>query len=99
MAANDTKTQQPEDPANLPAATEVSTSGAPVQIVPDVDLSHPAVDDNPRARTSVVQNAIDFNDPTISGADAVVNNLNAQGVPTKSAEEVAADTKKEKKGR
>ncbi|MBN6819526.1 hypothetical protein JRF84_07975 [Methylobacterium organophilum] len=85
--------EQPKDPANLPAATEVSTSGAVQQVVPDVDLSHPAVDDNPRARTSVVQNAIDFNDPTISGADAVVNNLNAQGVPTKGGEEAAADVK------
>ncbi len=80
MAENDTKNQeQPKDPANLPAATEVNTSGAVQQVVPDVDLSHPAVDDNPRARTSVDQNRIDFNDPTLSGAEAVEANLKAQG--------------------
>ena len=83
MAENDTQNQdQPKDAANLPAATAVSTSGAPVQVVPDVDLSHPAVDDNPRARTSVTQNAIDFNDPTVPGHQAVAEALTAQGVPT-----------------
>jgi hypothetical protein len=98
MAENDTKTQeQPKDPANLPAATEVSTSGAVQQIVPDVDLSHPAVDDNPRANTSVVQNKIDFNDPTIPGHQAVAESLNEQGVPTKDVEEAAADDKKSAK--
>lgn len=94
MAGSNTSTETPNDPANLPAGTEVNPSGAVQQVVPDVDLSHPAVDDNPRARTSVTQNAIDFNDPTISGADAVVQNLNAQGVPTKGAEEAAEDAKK-----
>lgn len=90
MATNSTKPQdQPTDSANLPAATEVSTSGAPQQIVPDVDMSHPAVDNNPRARTSVVQNAIDFNDPTIPGHQAVAESLSAQGVPTKDVEDMA----------
>ncbi len=101
MAENDTKNQeQPKDPANIPAATEVNTSGAVQQIVPDVDLSHPAVDDNPRARTSVDQNRIDFNDPTVPGHQAVAEALTEQGVPTKDVEEAAADEKKAaKKGR
>lgn len=61
--------------ANIKPATAVNTSGAPQQIVPDVDMSHPAVDDNPRAKTTVDQNRIDFNDPTLSGAEAVEKNL------------------------
>lgn len=69
---------QPE-PANLPPAKTVDAAGAPQQIVPDVDLKHPAVDDNPRADTTVTMNQIDFNDPTVSGADAVAANLKAQG--------------------
>lgn len=74
-------------PANIAAATEFSTSGAPVQVVSDVDPSHPAVDDNPRANTTVDQNRIDFNDPTISGADAVARSLADQ------APAAEADTK------
>lgn len=57
--------------ANLPAATEFDAAGAPQQIVPDVDVNHPAVDANPRANTTVEQNKIDFNDPTIPGHVAV----------------------------
>lgn len=66
-------------PANIAPATEFSTSGAPVQVVSDVDPTHPAVDDNPRANTTVDQNRIDFNDPTISGAEAVEANLKNEG--------------------
>lgn len=80
-------------PANIPAATEIDPSGAPRQIVPDVDMGHPAVDDNPRANTTVDQNKIDFNDPTVPGHDAVADALNAQGVPTKSGQEAAASVK------
>lgn len=64
--------------ANIAPATEIDPSGAPHQIVSDVDLSHPAVDDNPRANTTVEQNRIDFNDPTLSGSEAVAKNLDAQ---------------------
>ena len=53
MAENDTANQQPTDPANLPPATEVNTSGAAQQVVKDVDLDHPAVDDNPRGGRSL----------------------------------------------
>ena len=56
-------------------ATEIDPSGAPIQIVPDVDLGHPAVDNDPRANTTVDQNRIDFNDPTLDDAEAVEKNL------------------------
>jgi hypothetical protein len=65
--------------ANIAPATEFAPSGAPVQTVPDVDPSHPAVDDNPRADTTEDQNRIDFNDPTLSGSEAVEKNLKQQG--------------------
>lgn len=60
-----------------PAET-VDAAGAPQQIVPDVDMSHPAVDDDPRKNTTAEQNKIDFNDPTLSGPEAVEQNLKAQ---------------------
>lgn len=75
----------PEKPANIKPATEVEASGAPDQVVPDVDMSHPAVDDNPRANTSLAQNRIDFNDPTLSGAEQTAANLRKQGVPVAEA--------------
>lgn len=65
-------------PAEIAPATEIDTSGAPQQIVPDVDLDHPAVDSDPRAGTSVEQNKIDFNDPTLTGQEAVQKNLDEQ---------------------
>lgn len=67
-----------KNPADIKAAKEFAPSGAPVQTVPDVDPNHPAVDANPRANTTVEQNRIDFNDPTISGAEAVAQNLKDQ---------------------
>lgn len=74
---------------NVDAATTIDTSGSPQQIVPGVDMDHPAVDNDPRKGTSDEQNQIDFNDPTISGADAV-----AQALGFKTADEAAADSKK-----
>jgi hypothetical protein len=41
-------------------------------------MSHPAVDNDPRANTTARQNRIDFNDPTIEGHEAVEQNLKAQ---------------------
>lgn len=64
--------------SNIPAATEFDPSGAPIQAVADVDPSHPAVDANPRENASEKQNRIDFNDPTISGSDAVAKALGYQ---------------------
>ena len=57
--------------ANLDPATTISTSGAPVQIVPDVDMGHPAVDANPRERSTEKMNRIDFNDPSLPATEAV----------------------------
>jgi len=42
-------------------------------------MDHPAVDNDPRAGTTVEQNRIDFNDPTLEGHEAVERNLKAQG--------------------
>ena len=66
--------------ANVAPATGIDTSGAPQQIVDDVDLSHPAVDANPRANTTVAQNRIDFNDPSLDSSEAVAKMLREQGV-------------------
>lgn len=79
MAIKKTETKTEEKKANIAPATSFAPSGAPVQTVPDVDPSHPAVDDNPRADTTEDQNRIDFNDPTLSGAEAVAKNLEKQG--------------------
>jgi hypothetical protein len=53
----------PAEGSGIAPASAFSTSGAPVQIVPDVDPSHPAVDNDPRANTTAEMNKIDFNDP------------------------------------
>lgn len=72
----DTKTAK--KPTNgIAPATDIDTAGAPQQIVPDVDMAHPAVDADPRAGTTAEQNRIDFNDPTIEGHEAVEKNLSA----------------------
>jgi hypothetical protein len=74
-------------PANIPAATEFDAAGAPKQIVPDVDVNHPAVDNDPRAGTTVEQNKIDFNDPTVSGQVAVERALGYKSAEDHPAEE------------
>ena len=63
--------------AHVAPATDFSPSGAPYQVT-DIDVNHPAVDNDPRAGTTIEQNKIDFNDPTITGAEAVEKNLNDQ---------------------
>lgn len=60
--------------AGVAPATGFAPS-APLQTVPDVDPAHPAVDNDPRADTSVDQNRIDFNDPTKSSEEAVAEQL------------------------
>jgi hypothetical protein len=64
--------------SSIAAATEFSPSGAPRQ-TSDIDPEHPAVDNDPRSDTTSTQNRIDFNDPNLSGAEAVQKNLEAQG--------------------
>lgn len=63
--------------SGIPAATSFSPSGAPHQTA-GIDVDHPAVDNDPRARTTAEQNWIDFNDPKLSGAEAVEKNLKSQ---------------------
>ncbi|MGA0561704.1 hypothetical protein ACO2RV_04585 [Ancylobacter sp. VNQ12] len=71
-------TPEGEKPANISPADSFSPSGAPNQTVPDLDLSHPAIDANPRAGTVEAQNRIDMNDPHLSGAAAVAKNLKGE---------------------
>jgi hypothetical protein len=75
LAAIDDALGTPGGPA---PATEFEASGAPHQIVSDVDPAHPAVDADPRANTTAEQNRIDFNDPTLTSQEAVEQNLAAQ---------------------
>lgn len=73
----DTAQAKPDD---LSPATEVAASGALIEpeIVERVDTDHPAVDNAPRKGQPAVSNQIDFNDPSKSDAEAVVDNLKAQ---------------------
>lgn len=63
--------------AGIPAAKTFAPSGAPEQRT-DVDPTHPALDANPRAGTTELQNRIDLNDPSLSGSEAVEANLKKQ---------------------
>lgn len=62
---------------DLAPATDVAASGALIEptIVERIDTSHPAVDNEPRKGAPKLSNQIDFNDPTISQAEAVEQNL------------------------
>ena len=64
--------------AEIAPATDIDTSGAPQQIVPSVDLDHPAVDNDPRANTTERMNRIDFNDPVKPGHEVVAEAINSQ---------------------
>ena len=64
-----TKNKAPADKPetdDLAPATEFAASGAVIEpaIVDRVDMSHPSVDDNPRAASTPEMNAIDFNEPS-----------------------------------
>lgn len=77
-----------EKPANVKPADGFTPSGAPDQVVPEVDGGHPAVDANPRAGTTEGQNQIDFNDPTKPGHEVVAEQL---GLKTSSDESEKKD--------
>lgn len=83
----------PAEPDKLSPATseDLEASGALVEptIKDRVDTKHPAVDDEPRKGLPETSNRIDFNDPTISGADAV-----AQALGFKTEAEAAANAEK-----
>ncbi len=66
--------------AGIAGSDDLEASGA---IIEDgakemVDMKHAAVDDNPRANTTVAMNQIDFNDPTLSMEEAVEGNLKSR---------------------
>ena len=65
----------------VPPGTTVEPTGviAEPAVLDAVDTTHPAVDDNPRKNVPEHSNRIDFNDPTLSGVEAVEQNLKAQG--------------------
>lgn len=63
--------------ADISPASEFSPSGAARQVT-DIDIGHPAVDNDPRAGTTVNQNRIDFNDPLRSGSEIVEDMLKDQ---------------------
>ncbi|PZU77764.1 MAG: hypothetical protein DI530_12290 [Sphingomonas sp.] len=69
----------PSPGADIAPADGIDTSGAPQQIVPAVDMTHPAVDADPRAGTTEQQNRIDFNDPARSGREVVEDALSQRG--------------------
>lgn len=69
-----TKRSSAKDNGAKPA-TDFEPSGAPNQVVEGVDPSHPAIDNDPREKTTAGQNAIDLNDPTLSSDEAVEQNL------------------------
>lgn len=66
-------------PADIGAAGTDSISGSGAILEPDaaskIDVDHPAVDNNPRAGTTVRQNQVDFNDPSLKDAEAVAEQL------------------------
>ncbi|QUT04835.1 hypothetical protein KFK14_17635 [Sphingobium phenoxybenzoativorans] len=66
--------------ADVAPAEDFEASGAPHQIVPDIDLSHPAVDNDPRETATAEAVRIDFNDPTTSDESAVAQNLKNQRI-------------------
>lgn len=78
------------EPDQLEPATAVEASGAMIEptIVERIDTSHPAVDNEPRKGVSRVSNQIDFNDPTQTPEEAVLENL---GVDPGKAEDDSED--------
>ncbi|WP_099866061.1 hypothetical protein [Pararhizobium haloflavum] len=62
---SDTAAAAGADQSPAPATETNEASGAIIepQITEGIDLEHPAIDNNPRARTSAEQNRRDMNDP------------------------------------
>lgn len=83
IEAQDAERAERMKPAKIGAedAQAFEASGALVEsgALDEIDVKHPAVDSNPRANTTVRQNQIDFNDPTLSDRQAVAQRLEAQG--------------------
>lgn len=78
--------------SDIAPATRFNPAGAPEQVT-DIDPGHPAVDNNPRAGTTINQNKTDFNDPTLSGSDAVAEHLGMKTQAQAEAEQAKAAKK------
>lgn len=86
-------------PADVPPvenAEGFEASGAPKQ-AGNFDPDHPAIDNNPRAETTVGQNKIDMNDPNLSMEEAVEKNLKegGSGVVVAGSDAAKAEEKKD----
>jgi hypothetical protein len=70
------------EPADVGAAPAKAIEGSGAIVEPSIksaiDVDHPAVDNNPRAGTTVRQNQTDFNDPSLKDEEAVAENLDRQ---------------------
>lgn len=71
------------------SASKLESSGAFIEegAKKMVDVKSPAVDNNPRAGTTVAQNRIDFNDPTANDRQAVERRLSDQSGTRQSDDE------------
>lgn len=70
-----------EKPANLKPATDFEASGGVIEDgAKNIDMSHPAVDSNPRENSTADMNRIDFNKPSglTPPEEAVEENLKSQ---------------------
>ena len=80
VAENDRK--ETVKPAKIGGAeaNEFEASGSVIEdkALDQIDVDHPAVDNNPRAGTTARQNQIDFNDPELSDRKAVEQRLGQQ---------------------
>lgn len=67
-------------PQRKPAST-VEASGAIIKksTTAAIPLDHPAIESDPRGGVPAEATQIDMNDPTLSAAEAVEQNLKAQG--------------------
>lgn len=65
----------------LTPATKIDASGAFIEpeIAEQINVEHPAVDNNPRKGQPKLANQIDFNDPHLTSEEAVAKNLGKPG--------------------
>lgn len=66
MAVTKNDTKKPADAEKLAPATDFAASGAIMEpaIVDRVDMTHPAIDDAPRERSTADMNRLDPNTPS-----------------------------------
>ena len=100
---NDVEAQRNTE-ANIGAASssDLEASGAFMepQVKESVDVDSVSVDNNPRAGTSVLQNRIDFNDPTARDSDLVAEatKVDPAEADVQSAAESDTETRRTRRG-